>query len=764
MEPQTSNVRDGLDDLLADARRLHRSGKLEPAARLCERILATDPGHAPALHLLGLICYGQGHAERAETLIIEAIRRQPGEADFHCDLGVVLERRGAFAEAIEAYDAGLRCDAALAYVHYNRANALRALGHLDAAAAGYRDAIRCNPDHADAHASLGAVLQHTGHAANALAALDRALLLAPGHVGAHCTRGIVLMALGRLDEASSAFDAALRYEPSLVMAHANRGNVLKALGRPSDALAAYDAALRVAPVDGELHYLRGNLLREHGVLEDAVAAYRNAVAFAPTLGKAYNNLAITLQALGRLEQSLSALDRALEINPDHAAAHANRGNVLMERGRFGEAASAYENALELDPGLSGNHSNYLNCLNYDPTRSDEEVHAAHLRWGRLHDNARARPAAYANDRDPNRPLRVGFVSADLGRHPVGYLLQPLMAAADRREMAFYCYSGRAVEDDLSRELKANADAWRRTNALTDADLAAAIEADGIDILIDLSGHTAGNRLGCFALRPAPVRAHWLGYAFTTGLPAMDYALWDRTCVPEGEERWFSETVIRLPVRWCYAPPTYAPAVQILPARRAVTFGSFNNLTKLSADTVATWSAILAAVPGARLALSWMSLADAEECERVRALFAEHGVAPDRLNLIGGAPSHAGVLALYHDVDIALDPFPYSGGLTTLEALWMGVPVITLPGSRPVSRQSASLLAALGRDEWIARDRAHYIGLAVALAADPAARAALRQDQRRRMASSPLCDAPRFARAFAAALREMWRTWLASGAP
>lgn len=763
MRLQANNAPGRLKELLADATCSHRAGRLEQAARSCDQVLSVDPDNANALHLRGLIAYGQGNARRAEELIREAIGHQPRTVNFHCDLGVVLERRGALAEAVASYDAALSIDPNFAGVHYKRANALRALGCFDKAADSYHNAIRCNPRHADAHEALGGVLQRAGNLADALGALDQALLLAPAHAGAHCNRGIVLTALDRPDEALDAYDLAVRHNPSLAIAHANRGNILRALGRPGDALAAYDAALRIVPADAEIHFLRGNLLREHGSLDNAVAAYRNAIAFAPNFGNAYNNLGISLQALGRLKQAMVALDQALAINQNHAAAHANRGNVLMDQGRFREAALAYENALGLDPTLAGNHANYLNCLNYDPTRSDAEVHAAHLRWGERHDSPYARTRAHDNDRDSDRPLRVGFVSADLGRHPVGYLLQPLMDAADPGEMSLYCYSGRAVEDDLSRELMASAKAWRRTNGLSDADLAAAIEADRIDILIDLSGHTAGNRLDCFARRPAPVQAHWLGYAFTTGLPAMDYALWDWTCVPAGDERWFSEKVIRLPIRWCYAPPAYAPTVKVPPMGRPVSFGSFNNLTKLAPDVVETWSRILAAVPGARLVLSWMSLADAEERDRVRGLFAGHGVAPGRLTLVGGAPTHAGVLALYHDVDIALDPFPYSGGLTTLEALWMGVPVITLPGSRPVSRQSASLLAALGRGEWIAEDRGSYLGLAVDLAADPATRAAYRRDQRRRMSSSPLCDAPGFARAFAAALRAMWRTWATNAA-
>jgi protein O-GlcNAc transferase len=275
------------------------------------------------------------------------------------------------------------------------------------------------------------------------------------------------------------------------------------------------------------------------------------IAYRPALGNAHNNLGTMLQAMGRSGEALAAFDRALKINGNHAAAHANRGNVLMDQGRFQEAASAFERALDLDPSLTENHSNYLSCLNYDPTRTDEELLAAHRSWGARHGRPECLTRQHASDRDPERRLRVGLVSADLGRHPVGYLVQPLMAAADPGAIVFYCYSGRLIEDDLSESLRSRARAWRRTNRLSDTELAHAIRADGIDILIDLAGHTAGNRLGCFALKPAPVQVHWAGYAYTTGLAAIDYALWDAVHVPDGGERWFTETVVRLPVRWCY---------------------------------------------------------------------------------------------------------------------------------------------------------------------------------------------------------------------
>jgi protein O-GlcNAc transferase len=314
---------------------------------------------------------------------------------------------------------------------------------------------------------------------------------------------------------------------------------------------------------------------------------------------------------------------------------------------------------------------------------------------------------------------------------------------------------------MTEGFKAYASAWRSTLGVSDMDLAQSIRADGIDILIDLSGHTAGNRLGCFALRPAPVQIHWAGYCHS--VPSMDYSFWDPIQVREGNERWFLEPVVRLPeLRWCYGPPGYAPDVTEPPAvhRGYITFGSFNNLAKVNAGVIDLWARVLQEVPDSRLLLSWPTLGDAHERERLSSLFTARGIPVERLELRRGAASHAGVLGEYGDVDIALDPFPFSGCLTTCEALWMGVPVITLPRTRPVSRQSQAFVTALGRTEWVAQDQDDYVRIAIDLASDPVKLATLRRDQRPRMAASPACDGQRFARHFEAALRSIWQGWCA----
>ncbi|MBY0431854.1 MAG: hypothetical protein K2Q10_11695, partial [Rhodospirillales bacterium] len=386
-------------------------------------------------------------------------------------------------------------------------------------------------------------------------------------------------------------------------------------------------------------------------------------------------------------------------------------------------------------------------------RGWEERYGTALRAGR-------RP--FANDRDPFRPLKVGFVSGDFGRHPVGYFTVSTFAALDRDVLELHCYSDRPHGgDDLTARIRAVVPHWRDTAALPDALLAERIRADGIDILFDLAGHTAGNRLPVFARKPAPVQVSWAGYVGTTGLAAMDYVLADRFHAPD--DSGFVERVLRMPDGYvCYTPPEEAPAIGPLPAltREHVTFGSFNAWAKVTAEVVALWSAILGDLPDSRLLLVGRWFNDARLRGRVRDAFAVHGIAAERLDLRGQVP-HAELLAAYNEVDIALDPFPYSGGLTTCEALWMGVPVVTWPGRTFAGRHSLSHLSNVGLTESIAADLDSYRAIAGRLAGDLPHLAELRAGLRPRMAASPLCDAPRFAAAFAGVLRTAWAEWCAT---
>lgn len=337
----------------------------------------------------------------------------------------------------------------------------------------------------------------------------------------------------------------------------------------------------------------------------------------------------------------------------------------------------------------------------------------------------------------------------------------MLSAHDKSQVNVLCYSGVTKADRVTERMQAHADEWRNIAGLSDEHIAGIVREDAVDILVDLSGHTAGNRLLVFARKPAPVQATWIGYSDTTGLDAMDYLIADRFIAPPETAPFFAEQLAWLPSCYlCYRPPDYAPPVSRCPARSRghITFGCFNNLAKVNAEVIATWAQILHAVPDARLVLKSRALSDRHTQDMYRQLFLKQGIMPERVDLLGLEPPHADVLALYHEIDIALDTFPYSGCTTTCEALWMGVPVVTLEGSTFISRMGVSLLSNVGVQELIAESPRRYVELAVQLSQDLDRVESLRGGLRARLAASPLCDEATFTRTLEQCYRRMWRTW------
>jgi len=432
-------------------------------------------------------------------------------------------------------------------------------------------------------------------------------------------------------------------------------------------------------------------------------------------------------------------------------------NTLKSQGRLHEAYASFKRAQELDPQNASTHSNLLFSFQYDEAMTPGTLLLEHRAYGER--VARA-PPPHCNVRDPVKRLKIGYVSADLRQHPVGHFLAPVLARHDRTAFAAHCYYGHTQEDGLTAVLKRHAESWRATAGMSDDDLFELIRADGIDILVDLAGHTAKNRLPVFARKPAPVQATWAGYVGTTGLAAIDYLITDRWQSPAGSERYAVEHLVRLPDGYvCYAPPDYAPAVGPLPAkeRGAVSFGSFNNMTKVNPGVIALWGELLRRLPASRIVLKTRELGDLATRQRIHSLFAVEEIAADRIVLSGHSP-HPELLKAYNGIDIALDPFPYSGGLTTIEALWMGVPVVTLGGDRFASRHSLSHLNVVGLGELVADGPESYLRIAGDLSRDLSRLAAIRAGLRDRLRASPLLKSVQFTRALEAAFREMWIAW------
>ncbi|MEI6558518.1 MAG: tetratricopeptide repeat protein [Rhodospirillaceae bacterium] len=608
-------------------------------------------------------------------------------------------------------------------------------GRLPRAEALYRRVLAAAPDHPDSLHLLGVLCHQTGKS-------ERALLL-------------ITRALAQKDDTA--------------VYHHNLGEVLRALGRLEPALAAYRRAVALSPDWAEAHNHLGVALHQLEDYEGAVACYRRALALDPDDASAHNNLGVALQDQGDLAGALESYHRALSLNPDDTDAGNNLGNALKEQGRVGAAVAVYREILERHPALAMVRSNLLFsslCLpdiplaeHFEAARRWDALYAAPLRsrWPR---HRPPRPGA------PGRRPRLGFVSGDFRRHAVGFLTIAALEGLAAAGHEISCYSNGMTEDVLTDRFRAASARWRPLLGLSDAAAAEQIRADGIDILIDLSGHTAQNRLLTLALKPAPLQLTWVGYGVTTGLSAMDYWLADRHQVPEALEPWYQEKIIRMPASYvCFEPPAEAPPVPPLPAltRGHITFGSFNFLSKITDQAILLWSQILDRVPESRLLLKAVGF-NGEATQRLLIdRFAAHGIGAGRLDFLGGS-SRAEHLAATASVDIALDSFPYSGGLTTLETLWMGVPVIVWPGETLCSRHSYGYLASLGCTDTVATDAGEYVERAVAWAGDRARLADLRAGLRARLLASPLCDRAGFTAALELACQMIWARHCAGEPP
>jgi protein O-GlcNAc transferase len=557
---------------------------------------------------------------------------------------------------------------------------------------------------------------------------------------------------------------ALQAQPGLAPVYGNLGTVLTKQRQFAEAEACFRRALELDPGLTQLYYMLGNVHVRLGQHDAAVDAYQRMLQSHPDHGPSHGMLGLQLQLCGRLLESLTSYRRVLDISPRELIAHNNLGCVYRKLGRLDEAAAHWRSAIDINPD---NLAPYSNLIFLETSRS--AASAALIEHARAFGQAALRQAKvlkeWPNSPEPERVLRIGFVSADLCAHPVGYFLLSFLTAlnayaAGRLEL--YAFFSKPDEDEISVRIKAQCHAWRQVHAMDDAALVRQIGEDRIDILIDLAGHTGENRLPAFAWKPAPVQATWLGYLGTTGVAAIDYLIADDWTLPPKLEPHFTEKIWRLPQSYlCFTPPAEDGTIGPQPAltNGYVTFGSFNNLGKLGAEVISLWARILHAVPESRLLLKTLQFIEPGVRQDVAQQFARHGISSSRLMLEPPVP-RADYLKPFNRVDIALDPFPYPGITTSVECLWMGVPFITLAGDTFMARQGVGLLNNAGLPDWIAADEDDYLKLAARRAGELHTLQQLRQELRARVLASPIFDAPSFARNFESAMRDMWRAWCA----
>lgn len=671
--------------------RLHAAGHLPQAVALATELTKRIPNHVVPWKVLGSIYQGAGRLPEAQQFLEAALKLAPDDAEVNNTLGVVCLAQRRLEPALALFTKAVTLQPKMASACGNLGIALHAQGDFRGAEARFRDALALEPNSPQNLGNLGAILQAQRRPAEARTCFERVLAIAPQMAGVHCNLGLMCVETRDWDQAETAFRKAIALQPQLHQAHAGLAAVLK-----------------------EKHQYAA-----------AEASCRQALAIAPQDVASLNHLGSILSASGRLKEAVDCLQQAVRLRPD-------------------------------DAGL---HSSYLFCLTQDEDVDAGALFEAHRAYGtRFEALAQPHRQPHANRRDPDRKLRVGFVSGDLRNHAVAYFIDPVWAAIDRDQLEIWAYHTCGEQDFVTPHLRRLTDAWRQVEAMSDDELTAQIRRDEIDVLFDLSGHTAHNRLPVFCRKPAPIQVTWLGYPNTTGMQSMDYMLCDRFNAPHGLfEHCYIEKLARVPSSSAFIQNLDAPPLNELPmlANGHVTFGSFNRVSKLGDQVVATWARVLNRVPGSRMLIG--NVSDEAVRRSLIERFARHGVTADRLDLRPKVPLND-YLRMHHEVDLVLDTWPYTGGTTTNHALWMGVPVLTIQGPSRAQCQAASGMGKMGLESWIATDTDDFVERAIRMVADPGALAELRSGMRVRWQNAPLRQPSTVARGIESAVRLMWRRW------
>jgi predicted O-linked N-acetylglucosamine transferase (SPINDLY family) len=786
------------------------------------KIFGLEPRNPPAPRELarklvdrGIAAEKAGATEEAERHYRDAIGADSQFIQAHLCLGIVLQGLGRPAAAIDAHSRAIALDPACAAAHYNLGLACLQTGALTQAEAGFRASLCLQAEFPEAWVGLADALEALGRESDALAALDTAIGQRRHYAGALFNASILLRKMGRVEEAEarldeidlmSLFSAGRHTEAEamarqMILAWPDYGFGWKVLGavlaverRFEEAAPALRRALAILPSDAEAHHNLAIVVHALAQFPEAEASYRRALELKPDYYEAHNNLANLLQTLGRFTEAESHCRRALELNPDYFEAHSDLGNLLetigrptdalvsyrralalkpdyhlahsnlgaslFALGRLTEAEASFRHALELRRDFRGAHDNLLFLLNYHPDKSPREVFAAYQDFDACFGGPlRSEWRAHTNDRQPERRLRVGYVSPDFRTHATRHFVEPLLDHHDRSVLEVFAYAEVAIEDEVTKRMKSRADQWIPTHGMDDAQLAKRIRADRIDILVDLAGHTRGNRLLVFARKPAPVAVTTIGFGYTTGLSAIDWFLTDGIAVPEGAEGVFSERPWRIPLCQVYRPAEEMGPVSALPAleRGYVTFGTLTRAARINNRVVRSWSNILQRVPGSRLRIDSLNFRDAGLCEALAGQFAAHGINRDRLEM----GFHSPPWEVMRGIDICLDCYPQNSGTTLFESLYMGIPFITLADRPSLGRLGASIAKHAGHAEWVAATETEYTDKAVILATDLRHLCGVRANLREEMRASPLLNERAYVRQVEVAYREMWRQWCVS---
>lgn len=698
-------------DLVRKGLAAHESGDPGSALESYLEALASSPGHPDALCLGGAALIQLGRSDEAVTMLQDAVKAGPKNVAAWTNYGTALQNTGRNFEAQGAFEKALRLDPGCVDAHFNRGNLYLHSGQLHESVAEYRAVLASDPTHPEALTNLANVLYDLGDYMGSLGTAQKAISAKSRNAKAMNVYGLSLAALGHGKEAADAFRSAVHADPGNASAYSNLAHTYLDMGFPAEALEASIQAVQLRPNSPEAHCSRANALRD----------------------------------LGQIDGALGACKTALDLNPKLPDAHNCLANLHLDLGQPEQAVRSYRRALDLKPDYREIASNIVMATQYMP----------HAGPGAVLEEARSYARSFAsveNARPKSRAAvqRIGFVSPDLWNHPVARFLDPLLAHLGASGVAAYVYSNSARSDKQTESLAAHTQVWRKISGIDAYTVAELVREDDIDVLVDLAGHTAGNSLDVFAARPAATQVTWLGFSGTTGLNQIDAIIGDKYVTPKTDDMFYSEKVVRLDSPWlCFAPPVDLDVQVSSPPHEKgnpFTFGCLNHSKKVSRELVATWAMVMRLVPGSRIVLKSRAYASASARKQYLSWFEENGIGMERIVFLG-ATSWAAHFMVHNQIDILLDPFPYNGATTTVEGLWMGVPVVTLESPGFASRMSGAILRHIGCPDLVARSVGDYVEMAAGLAADIEKLRGLRAELRSRLHDSPLCDAAGFAKAF-----------------
>lgn len=745
-------------DPMRQALALLEAGNAGAACPALKKLCDARPSDPQAWHFLGICHNALGNTLEAEKCLRTAIACQSPSAYTYSNLGTLLVKQDRFDEAMPFFERAVEINPELADAYVGLAYVHLQQGRFREAETACERAARMAPELAEAHYTRGLICTAQKDWTSAIKHYDRSLQLNPGNSNAHNNLGIAYASLNDLDRAIASYQSAIRIDRGNHKAHVNLGISCAQKRMFPEAISEYRAALAIDAEYPAAHFNLGVAYSAQHETDLAINSYRAATRHKPDYVEAWVNLGVIYIEMMQMDESELCLKHALEIDPRNQDAMYNLTVSLLHQGRLEEAISQYQELFKIAPNHRMGWDNYLYFLNFLPTADPTFISDEHKRWGRRPDpGAAQRGLARKFDIRNKQRLKIGYVSPDFRSHSVSYFLEPILANHRPENVEVYCYAELQKADAVTHRLRSLGHHWRTTTGASDTEVAKLVSDDGIDVLIDLAGHSSGNRLEVFSYRPAPVQVTYLGYPSTTGHPEIDYLLTDAWADPQGTEKYFVEKLVRLPDSFCcYQPPSDSPALSPLPCTNHghITFASLNNQIKLNDEVLSLWGDILDALPGSKLVLQAREFTDDSNRSRFQNRLVHNGVDVTKVRLLSSMTFREH-LAVYQDVDIALDTFPWCGHTTSCHALWMGVPIVTLSGDRHATRMASSILHNIGLPDLIANTHDEYAGIALRLSRDRPRLATLRATMRERMLSSPLCNGAAFTRNLEDAYRMMW---------